>query len=185
MDYSELVAALKKPSADILATLDEIKIDANHMAIGIAGEALELLENLDELSMENIVEETGDLMFYAVGLSQTLGLEMDWFDNDAYDNVYDIEALSEYVIDTAKAAGKVLDLVKKWTVYNKPFGADELDSLLAALNHLIDCMHGVVSCCGMSMKFIERYNKAKLTERYGEKYSDAAAVARADKAGAE
>lgn len=185
MDYSELVAALKKPAADILATLDEIKVDANHMAIGIAGEALELLENIDDLSMENIVEETGDLMFYSVGLSQTLGLEIEWIDKDDYDNVHDTQALADYLIDTAKAAGKVLDLVKKWTVYNKPFGADEMEAVRVALNELTDCMYAVVAFCGMSMPFVERYNKAKLTERYGAKYSDAAAIARADKGGAE
>lgn len=184
MDYSELVSALKKPAADILASLDEIKVDAKHMAIGIAGEALELLDNIDDLSMENIVEETGDLMFYIVGLSQTLGVELEWDISDEYERIYDAGNISDFLIETAKAAGKVLDLVKKWVIYNNPLGVDELESIRLALNELIVCMSGLVDCCGMSMPFIERYNKAKLTERYGRKYSDAAAIARADKAGA-
>ena len=43
-DYPALVAALKKPGAHIIAELVPKKASALHMAIGISGEAGELLD---------------------------------------------------------------------------------------------------------------------------------------------
>lgn len=181
MEYTQLVTALKKPGADILATLDPQKVDAWHMIVGIAGEALELLANYNEISVENIIEELGDMIFYTYGLAEALGLEGKWFDED-YDDTSDFEFTSDYIVDVAVAAGKVVDLVKKWVVYNKPLDVEEVR---AAVNDMLDQMQCVASAVGVSMKLIQCYNKAKLTDRYGEKYSDGAAVARADKGGAE
>lgn len=55
-----------------------------HMAVGIAGEAAELLEpfinnliNNEPLDISNIIEELGDIEFYLQGLRQGLQIERD------------------------------------------------------------------------------------------------------------
>lgn len=79
--HAEMVAALAKPGADIVATLDADKAHALHMAVGIAGESGELLDAIKKhvvynkpLDRANVVEELGDLEFYMEGLRQGLGI---------------------------------------------------------------------------------------------------------------
>jgi NTP pyrophosphatase (non-canonical NTP hydrolase) len=177
--YSDLVVALKKDPREIVGTLTDIKVDAWHMVTGIIGEATELLENYpscdeDEVDVENLVEELGDLCFYISGLYICLGeqpkvtvptVEMD---------------TKELYLQIVCLAGSVLDCIKKWIVYNEPYELRK-DVLLRELARLAGVIHALSDDLGFSMKFIMRYNKAKLQERYGDKYSDAAAHNRADK----
>jgi len=79
--HPELVAALAKPGADIVATLTAEDAHSLHMAVGIAGEAGELLDAVKKAAIyrkpidrENVVEELGDLEFYMEGLRQGLGI---------------------------------------------------------------------------------------------------------------
>ena len=77
----ELVAALAKPGADIVAILTAEDAHLLHMAVGIAGEAGELLDAVKKAAIyrkpidrANVVEELGDLEFYMEGLRQGLGI---------------------------------------------------------------------------------------------------------------
>ena len=79
--HPELVAALAKPGADIVATLTAGDAHSLHMAVGIAGEAGELLDAVKKAAIyrkpidrANVVEELGDLEFYMEGLRQGLGI---------------------------------------------------------------------------------------------------------------
>lgn len=79
--HPELVAALAKPGADIVATLTAEDAHSLHMAVGIAGEAGELLDAVKKAAIyrkpidrENVVEELGDLEFYMEGLRQGLAI---------------------------------------------------------------------------------------------------------------
>jgi len=76
-----LVAALTKPGADIVATLTAEDAHSLHMAVGISGEAGELLDAIKKaaiyrkpIDLENVIEELGDLEFYMEGLRQGLGI---------------------------------------------------------------------------------------------------------------
>lgn len=180
MEYVELVEALKKNPQDILATLTPEKVDAWHMATGVAGEALELLENypaddydFEDLDNENLVEELGDLYFYLTGICLATGVKLESSKPNSVN-------LKEDMLQLALWSGKLLDAVKKWVVYNKEDMKPVIESYAGKLAGTIEA---TAKGLGFSMQFITRYNKAKLTERYGEKYSDAAAQARADKAG--
>ncbi len=80
-DYPALVAALKKPGSQIIAELTPKKASALHMAIGVSGEAGELLDAIKKwvlygkpLDVQNVLEELGDLAFYIQGLQNDLGL---------------------------------------------------------------------------------------------------------------
>lgn len=84
MNHADLVRALKKPGADILAQMTAEKADLDHMAMGIAGEAGELVDAIKRftvyskpLDRENVIEELGDLEFFMEGLRQNLGITRD------------------------------------------------------------------------------------------------------------
>jgi NTP pyrophosphatase (non-canonical NTP hydrolase) len=81
MNHSELVAALVKPGADIMASMTPGTADMLHMAVGVAGEAGELLDAVKKAAIynkkidrENVIEELGDLEFYMEGLRQRLAI---------------------------------------------------------------------------------------------------------------
>jgi len=73
--HEDLVAALVKPGDAILTDLTPLRAHLLHMAVGISGEAGELLDAIkkmaiydQELDIENVVEELGDLEFYMQGI---------------------------------------------------------------------------------------------------------------------
>lgn len=81
IDYDEMVMDLAKPGDQILAQLDGPKMHLLHMAVGVSGEAGELLDAVKkatiynkELDRKNVVEELGDLEFYMQGLRMSLGI---------------------------------------------------------------------------------------------------------------
>jgi len=73
--YADMVCALAKPGMDIMTGLTPQRAHVLHMAVGISGEAGELLDAIKKytiygkpLDRENVVEELGDLEFYMEGL---------------------------------------------------------------------------------------------------------------------
>lgn len=79
LEHHNIVAALAKPAAEIISDLDPGKAHLLHMAVGVAGEAGELLDAIKkhaiygrELDVENVIEELGDLEFYMQGIRQEL-----------------------------------------------------------------------------------------------------------------
>lgn len=74
-DYSDMVSNLAKPGEDIVETMSPWKADLLHMAVGVAGEAGELLDCVKKhvvynkpLDTDNLIEEMGDLEFYMQGI---------------------------------------------------------------------------------------------------------------------
>jgi NTP pyrophosphatase (non-canonical NTP hydrolase) len=79
--FEHMVAALAKDGQAILNELTPDKAHALHMAVGVSGEAGELLDAVKKsviynkpLDRENVVEELGDLEFYMQGLRQGYGI---------------------------------------------------------------------------------------------------------------
>jgi NTP pyrophosphatase (non-canonical NTP hydrolase) len=77
ISHAELVTALAKPGAEIAANMTPLEAHLLHMAVGIAGEAGELLDAIKKaviykkpLDIDNVIEELGDLEFYMEGLRQ-------------------------------------------------------------------------------------------------------------------
>jgi NTP pyrophosphatase (non-canonical NTP hydrolase) len=80
-DHATMVAALAKPGADIVASLTPGTAHWLHMAVGVCGEAGELLDAVKKaaiyckpIDLDNVIEELGDLEFYMEGLRQGLGI---------------------------------------------------------------------------------------------------------------
>ena len=81
VNHADMVKALAKPGADIVASLTPETAHSLHMAVGISGEAGELLDAVKKaavynkpLDRANVIEELGDLEFYMEGLRQGLGI---------------------------------------------------------------------------------------------------------------
>lgn len=81
MTHTELVAALAKPGQEIIAGLTPETANLTHMAMGVAGEAGELLDAVKKhviygkpLDIENVIEELGDIEFFLEGIRQQLGV---------------------------------------------------------------------------------------------------------------
>lgn len=81
IQHCEMVSTLVKPGERIVAEMTGADAHLMHMAIGVAGEAGELLDAIKKqviyrkpLDRENVIEELGDLEFYMEGIRQGLGL---------------------------------------------------------------------------------------------------------------
>lgn len=79
--HPALVQALAKPSEAVVASLTPATAHLLHMAVGVSGEAGELLDAVKKAAIyvkpidrENVIEELGDLEFYMEGLRQGLGI---------------------------------------------------------------------------------------------------------------
>lgn len=81
-----MVRALAKPAIDIIELHRAVPAMAHlsHMALGVSGEAGELVDAIKKHSIygkpidrENVVEELGDLEFYMEGIRDTLGITRD------------------------------------------------------------------------------------------------------------
>lgn len=149
-----------------------------HAAIGIVGEVHELL---DADCRGNMIEEAGDLRFY-IQAARNTDNEVDEHyaacEQEPYEGSLSVEACRACL---RHHANEVLDMAKKWWVYEKPlnpFGfASDLHQLELALSVYLRFM-------GITDEQVERHNREKLSKRYpGGKYTNEAAQARADKAG--
>lgn len=81
INHADMVKALAKPGEQIAEELNAEDAHIMHMAIGVSGEAGELLDAIKkkviyrkDLDRVNVVEELGDLEFYMEGLRQGLGI---------------------------------------------------------------------------------------------------------------
>lgn len=79
--FSDMVATLVKPGQAIVESLTPEKMDLLHVAVGVAGEAGELLDAVKKyvvynkpLDVENMTEELGDLSFYMERIYQIIGV---------------------------------------------------------------------------------------------------------------
>ena len=158
--YGDMVAALVKPGVDIIDSLTPAKADLLHMAVGVIGEVAELLASTSE---GNTIEEIGDCFFYMEHIYQLTGAQRRIIECSTH----------KFII-----AGDVLDVVKKHVIYGKMLDVDLLGLLLGKLNHKLAVS---IAAVGSSREEVLASNMAKLTVRYGKRYSDRAAQDRADK----
>lgn len=79
--HPELVRALSKPGLTILEEMNAGDAHLLHMAVGVAGEAGEIIDAVKKaviyrkpLDLENLKEELGDMEFFLEGIRQCVGL---------------------------------------------------------------------------------------------------------------
>lgn len=79
--WEQMVRKLAKPGIEILKELTDSRIDLLHAAVGVSGEAGELLDAIKKhviynrpIDLENIIEELGDIEFYLEQLRGNTGV---------------------------------------------------------------------------------------------------------------
>lgn len=79
--FEDMVTNLAKDGQDIIDSLTPAKAHELHMAVGVCGEAGELIDAVKkyviynkDIDFQNIVEELGDIEFYMEGLRQSFGI---------------------------------------------------------------------------------------------------------------
>lgn len=155
------------------------KIHLLHMAIGVSGEVAEFLESLEVLNGDldpeyagTPIEELGDILFYMVGMVRELDTRGDW-------HSYLLQCES-YSVDLVIAAGKLLDAVKKYVIYNKADAYNDINIMWGeVMSHIAAAIDGVIP---EGLEAVIDHNVEKLSKRYKElTYTDEAAVTREDK----
>ena len=123
--YEQFVQSIVKPGHDILVQLTPLQASILHMAVGVSGEAGELLDAIKkhavyqkQLDFDNVREEAGDILFYLTGLLNELGLTL----NECIEA--NVEKLSKrypekrYTNEAAIARADKLDMIEEPVVLN-------------------------------------------------------------------
>lgn len=152
-----------------------------HMALGLAGELLELMEGCEiedtQARHENIEEELGDMLFFLTGIRRHYlpgtAIGAAWADNNGFNMLPNAAAL---LINRTNA---LIDLIKKDLISGKPVDVTNFSAAIAA----VECfMAQLAKSIGLQMYQLADSNMLKLNKRYKAKFTEAEAAARADKA---
>ncbi|MEG0198583.1 MAG: nucleoside triphosphate pyrophosphohydrolase family protein [Acinetobacter sp.] len=107
--YDEMTSALSKSGSAIIKELNPTKADLLHMAVGVAGEAGELLDAVKKATIynkpidhENTIEELGDLEFYMSRIRQIIGVTRDEVLEHNYKKLSKRYALGKYSNEQAQ-----------------------------------------------------------------------------------
>jgi hypothetical protein len=183
--HPELVRRLFKDPTTIEWT--PFKTNLIHAAVGLAGEAGEVLDLLVDANVvtlsqpdyhRRILRELGDCLFYMEALDQTLGVTTVPSNLQVSVPVGDTEFLKLRTQHFAVAATQVLDLVKKQVFNNREGLAGPTISALELCAQVHD---EICTALGYMRHSAAQDNIEKLSARYeGLSYSDEAAAARKD-----
>lgn len=153
-----------------------------HATIGISGECAELIPAHLLGNEENLVEEAGDAFFYFQALLNMTGYELT--ELFCMGSTIPVDLMEFELAALNYAAGELLDLSKKCWVYGKEYDSVKFKQAMA--DWLICFGAFINGQYDLSIEDCMAHNQNKLVTgekaRYkGGAYSDAAAIARADK----
>jgi phosphoribosyl-ATP pyrophosphohydrolase len=167
--YPDMVARLFKK-------FENPVMDLLHGAVGCAGETGEIMLALENNNEKNLIEELGDFRFYMQAIMNTFG-----WDRAAFEEINVNDSLDPFA-ELLVAATDVLDQAKKSWVYGRAIDEVGLHNFVGKM------FNAYLELCNNMDLFddnIQAANMYKLstgpTARYPLGYSDAAAIARADK----
>lgn len=160
----------------------------NHMGLGIVGEMGEIVDQLKKayiygkaIDQVNIVEEVGDVAWYVAGVVQFYPNLYNFIGSDELKNSINHEKLAEakskitrtILMNTMSAANLVVDMGILADEAGEP--SDEGEEVAKTL-----CMFLFATAVLLDVDLAEAFevNIAKLAKRYGDKYSDYAAINR-------
>lgn len=96
----------------------------------------------------------------------------DWMSVNDHDLVH-------MALGIAGEAGELVDAIKRATVYGRDL---DVENVIEELGDLEFYMEGMRAIIGVTRERVLNNNIAKLARRYGDQYSDRAAIERKDKA---
>ena len=183
MNFKEYVP-LAMRTCKSLPTADHI----NHMCLGIVGEMGELVDAIKKayvygkgIDQTNIVEEIGDVSWYTAGLVQHFPTLADWMDSDELKQSVNYEKLEvarknvtrAILLNAMSTANLAVDLMMFADNDNlQDTDAEEVVKTLGT------SLFATAVLLDVDLAEAFEVNIAKLAKRYGDKYSDYAAINR-------
>ena len=183
MNFKEY-APLAMRTCKELPTADHI----NHMCLGIVGEMGELVDAIKKayvygkgIDQTNIVEEIGDVSWYTAGLVQCFPALADWLDSDELKQSINYEKLEvarenitrTILLNAMSAANLAADLMMFADDDNlQDANAEQVAKALGT------ALFATAVLLEVDLSQACEVNIAKLAKRYGDKYSDYAAINR-------
>ena len=159
---------------------------AEHMALGILGELGEILDAVKKhyvygkpLDKVNLMEEVGDIFWYLAGLVHVFG-KPDGLDFAEFEKV----EINQEKLDASRSVMQfsLITLCKPIAVCTSDLVSAVMDGNDAELKDCIGIiaavLHGTARLLDVDLDEALERNIAKLAKRYGDKYTDYAAVNR-------
>lgn len=169
----------------IKSRIDEPTIRLLHAVMGLSSELAEIQCALDSTSLEGVIdyvnlrEEAGDLSWYAAIAIHVLGFDPEeiWpFADDAENTLFSsVESIKNMQESMVTEVGLLQDILKRTLFYGKPF---ETDTVKDALIGLCSAISSLSFACGANGAQVKTTNIAKLRSRYGDKFTEVAALHR-------
>lgn len=196
--HTGMVADLTKDPEAIRDNLTCLQTDLLHMMAGVNDEAAELLEAIalavfdgEELDVENVIEELGDLEFYLNRTRSSLAITRESLLTqiepalalEASEHTLQRPNLVKACFDLMAGVGQYTSCVKKYCIYGKPFDRAMMMGAMSKIEIQLAYFRSVV---GVKWEAVLQCNYHKLankeTGRYKSgTYSDEAAIRREDK----
>ncbi len=171
--------AVRTESRDFLSIINRLADHTNirllHGTVGLATEISELLQALEdkqpgEIDVVNVQEEIGDMRWYLGVLFDARGITEQHL--RPYTGLPTVQGI---VSRLSFHTGMLQDLLKKHLYYGKVFNTETFDGHLTDVYSLLsELAYRVMS----RLEDIEERNIAKLKARYGDKFTEAAAIHR-------
>lgn len=184
---SNVLITESKDFPPILARIDDRMIRLLHAGLGLSSELAEVTDAASdpedgEIDWINIAEEAGDLLWYTAIAVNTLDFDhnqISKFEPTAgdHDSIMKHSSLGLLAVLGALsyAIGNYNDFLKKHLFYGKPLNLEKMEQTLCQL-----CMAvaGLCYVSGFTIEEVRTVNIQKLKQRYGDKFSEAAALTR-------
>lgn len=154
-----------------------------HASLGLSSEISELkdalvgYETANAIDYTHLVEEVGDLCWYAaiaIHSSENDPVVL-WPTNEANNLFSPLDALQDMVDTLTIDIGKLNNYLKRAIFYGKPWRECDLTDCLRSICCSLYCLSYQ---SGSDLSTVMEKNIAKLRARYGDKFSEAAAVNR-------
>lgn len=152
-----------------------------HGAIGLASELAEVVEmqQIGTIDEVNLKEEMGDIYWYMGIMVDELGLDPDEVYSAKPQDLTHYSArdmmLSSATDDLAISIGTAIDLLKKSLIYGKELDVNKLKQNLMDIGSHTQFM---LNLYGFTSEQARERNIEKLRARYGDKFTEAAALER-------
>lgn len=168
---------------------DALTADLNliHMALGLSGEALELVLHTDQ---ENLKEELGDLMFYVTGTMILISERLKSAIHLHVDTPYMIEeaigfGTTEPITSLIKCIEKATDLCKKVVFYRQETIKNSsqlvIDAIWGNLREILYRMEGQIPLVDLMNHNSQKLAKGANARYKGGKFTEQEAAERRDK----
>jgi NTP pyrophosphatase (non-canonical NTP hydrolase) len=204
VDYSEYIKNVLITEARDLEPVkgrlgQELNIRLTHASAGITSETAELFEASrkaaisGEVDRVNVLEECGDILWYVAIAADAMGKASSWSAHEPScaklimrerggpaaaegDDDQVLDAMNRASDELARLSGDIVDLVfKKHIMYGR---AHDFGKLEAALCDVHREAEKLLQIAGFTIAMARERNVAKLRARYGEKFTEEAALTR-------